>query len=276
MPWHARLNLHYQLEAQRCVARFEHEGPLRVLQTLYPEGPQRCHTVLVHPPGGLVGGDEIDITVEVAPGAHGLVTTPGATRFYRSTGEWARQRVQARLGEGARLEWLPLETLAYDACLGENISRFELAPTAELFTWDVLALGLPLAEQPFLRGVYRQHLELPGVWLERGELQAQDQALMDGPVGLAGHRCLATLVFARGEALTADRAQTALDSARALIEASPLRLLAGVTQAHPQVLVVRALADVTEPAVQLLKAIWAQWRQALWQLPAETPRLWNL
>ena len=113
MPWHARLQLDYTLEGTRTVARHAHNGPLRILQSLYPEGDAVCHNVLVHPPGGLVGGDLLDIRVQAHAGAHGLITTPGATRFYRSAGPLAEQRLCARLEDGARLEWLPLETIAY-------------------------------------------------------------------------------------------------------------------------------------------------------------------
>ena len=108
MSWHARLQLDYTLEDARTVARFAHDGPLRILQSLYPEGGGICHNVLVHPPGGLVGGDTLELTATVGPGAHGLVTTPGATRFYRSSGEQALQRTRLTLAPGARLEWLPL------------------------------------------------------------------------------------------------------------------------------------------------------------------------
>src|SRR6185369_4111085 len=101
MSWHARLALDYRLEAGRCVARFEHDGPLRILQTLYPEGEAISHNVLVHPPSGLVGGDTLELALHAGPGAHGLVTTPGAARFYRSDGESAVQRTRIRLGEGA-------------------------------------------------------------------------------------------------------------------------------------------------------------------------------
>ena len=92
MPWHARLHLAYQQEAARTVARFRHDGPLRILQSLYPEGDTVCHNVLVHPPGGLVGGDTLDIDIEAADGSHGLITTPGASRFYRSEGELADRK----------------------------------------------------------------------------------------------------------------------------------------------------------------------------------------
>jgi len=106
--WHARLSLDLRLEAGRCVARFEHDGPLRILQTLYPEGDAIAHNVLVHPPSGLVGGDTLELSLRAGAGAHGLVTTPGASRFYRSAGEAAIQRTRISLGEGARFEWLPL------------------------------------------------------------------------------------------------------------------------------------------------------------------------
>jgi urease accessory protein len=280
MPWTARLNLDVTLEAGRSVARFEHDGPLRILQSLYPEGDAICHNVLVHPPGGLVGGDTLDMRVRVGPGAHSLVTTPGATRFYRSEAGLATQQVQARVEDGARLEWLPLEALAYSGCDALNLARLELAPTAELMTWDLTALGLPHAQQPFEQGTFRQHLEIPGpnapLWLERGTLAAQDERLMNGPQGLAGQRCMATLVFAAGNAIAAERVEAALETARAAIDASPLRLQAGATQPHPQVIVLRVLAPVVEPAMQLLRPVWAAWRQALWGLPGTVPRLWNL
>ena len=276
MSWLARLSLDYTQENGRSVARFSHEGPLRILQSLYPEGDDVCHNVLVHPPSGLVGGDTLDMQVTVGQGAHGLVTTPGATRFYRSEAGLATQQVHARLEDGARLEWLPLEALAYSGCDALNLARFELAPTAELLTWDLTALGLPNAQQPFATGRFQQHLEIPGVWLERGTVDAQDDQLMNGPLGLAGQRCMGTLVFAAGSAIAPDRAEAALDAARAALEASPLRLQAGATQPHPQVIVLRVLAPVVEPAMQLLRPVWAAWRQELWGLPGNVPRLWNL
>jgi urease accessory protein len=87
MAWRADLKLDYTLESQRTVVRYLHQGPLRILQSLYPEGDQICHNVLVHPPGGLVGGDTLDIQITVGEGAHGLISTPSATRFYKSGGK---------------------------------------------------------------------------------------------------------------------------------------------------------------------------------------------
>lgn len=276
MPWHASLQLDYTLEGTRTVARHAHNGPLRILQSLYPEGDAVCHNVLVHPPGGLVGGDTLDITATVGPGAHGLVTTPGATRFYRSTGERALQRTHLTLAEGARLEWLPLEALCYNACNAENHLTLNLAPGAECMGWDVTALGLPHAGQPFETGRFVQHIEAPGLWLERGVIDAADHRLLESPLGLAGQRCMASLFFVTGRPLDRARRDTALDAARAVMDAHALKASAGATSPNGQVLVVRALAPQVEPAMQLLQQVRAAWRAALWQLCAEPPRIWSM
>lgn len=276
MPWHASLQLDYTLEGTRTVARHAHNGPLRILQSLYPEGDAVCHNVLAHPPGGLVGGDTLDISATVGPGAHGLVTTPGATRFYRSTGERALQRTHLTLAEGARLEWLPLEALCYNACNAENHLTLNLAPGAECMGWDVTALGLPHAGQPFETGRFVQHIEAPGRWLERGVINAADHRLLESPQGLAGHRCMASLFFVVGTPLERARRDTALDAARAVMDAHALKASAGATSPNGQVLVVRALAPQVEPAMQLLQQVRAAWRAALWQLCAEPPRIWSM
>jgi urease accessory protein len=275
MPWHARLQLDYALRGGRCVAHFKHEGPLRILQSLYPEGEGICHNVLVHPPGGLVGGDTLEIDLKVASG-HGLLTTPGATRFYRSLGERAVQRTHLALAAGARLEWLPMEALCYSGCLAENRLRMDLAPGAELMGWDVTALGLPQADQPFREGCFEQHIELPGAWLERARIDAHDALLMDGPVGLAGQRCLATLFFAAGSAVPKARREQALDVARELLAGHALAASAGATSPNEQVVVLRVLAPVVEPAMDLLKAVWRRWRLHFWQLQAPHPRIWAM
>ena len=279
MSWKGSLGLNYRRDPHssvpRTVVHDRHDGPLRVLASLYPEAPAVCHNVLVHPPGGIVGGDELAVDVTVAEGAHALVTTAGATRFYRSTGASAKQSLQALLAEGARLEWLPLETIAYSGCIAENHLRFALAPGAEMIGWDVLALGLPTSGQPFERGRFTQSIELPGRWLERGRIDAADTRLLDSPLGWAGQRVMGTLWFATGAALPEPRRDMLLDAARAVLEAHPLKTSAGATSPQDGVIVLRVLAPRVEPLMNLLSAAWAQWRRAAWQLPCCTPRVWR-
>ena len=279
MSWRGSLSLNYRRdphsEVPRTVVHDRHDGPLRVLASLYPEAPAVCHNVLVHPPGGIVGGDELAVDVSVAEGAHALVTTAGATRFYRSTGAPAVQTLHATLGADTRLEWLPLETIAYSGCIAENRMRFTLAPGAEMIGWDVLALGLPTSGQPFERGSFTQSIELPGRWLERGVIDAADKRLLDSPLGWAGQGVMGTLWFASGAALPEPRRDALLDSARAVVDKHPLRTTAGATALQEGAIVLRVLAPRVEPLMNLLAAVWAEWRRAAWHLAPCTPRVWR-
>ena len=277
--WTGHLQLDYRLDDGRTTALDRHHGPLRVLQRLYPEGPAICHHVLVHPPGGVVGGVVLALDATLAAGSHALITTPGATRFYRSAGGLAQQRVTAQIGPGARLEWLPMEAIAYRRCRAENQLSFQLEAGAQMIGWDLLALGLPAAAELFDEGQFLQQLSLqaPGQtpWLERGHINGQDRELLDGPLGLAGQSVLGTMWLADGQAIAREQCEALLDAARALLQASPLAASAGVTALQPGLLVLRVLAPRVEPAMHLLQAVWAAWRQRHWGLAPVPPRLWR-
>ena len=276
MSWLAKLDVDYRVEDQRCVARHLHEGPLRILKSLYPEGDAICHNILVHPPSGLVGGDELRIDLQLQDHAHALITTPGATRFYGSDGLTASQYVHATLADHARLEWLPLEALAYSGCQAHNQVVFKLAPTSQLMAWDITALGLPHAQQPFMQGQFQQHLEIEGTWLERGCIQAEDSRLLHSPLGLNGHTCQATLVIAQGHDMADELRDKVVQTAREVCEQHLLRLQTGVTSPDAKVVVLRVLSDQVEPAMDLLKTVWLQWRSQVWGLSAVSPRIWAM
>lgn len=273
--WPQQLDIALEQNGARTVASHHHAGGLRLLAAHYPEGPQRCHLTLVHPPGGLVGGDEIDLHLRAAPHTQALITTPGATRFYRSLGGRAVQRAHLHLQAGARVEWLPLESIAYPGCLAENRLQFTLEPEAQLIAWDLLALGLPAGNADFARGRFTQHLEWPGHWLERGRIDAADAALLHAPGGWAGHTAQGTLLLAAGSALSADSRAALLDAARALA-AQLGNGWVGATSPQPHLVLVRGLADRIEPLLRLWQAIWSAWRQIAWQTAACAPRVWRM
>jgi urease accessory protein len=300
--WLGRLALRYWRDGPRTVALDRHEGPLRVLQRLYPEGEGICHHVMVHPPGGVAGGDVLDVQIDLGEDTHAVLTTPGATRFYRSAGRPARQCARLRVGPRARVEWLPLENIAFTGCEAENRTEIELGPQAEAMGWDLLALGLPAAGTPFEAGAFTQHVslrlrapqpELDGtapkgqipaglaeatphpIWLERGVIRAQDTHLLDSPLGWAGRRVLATVWWATAEPLPAHRRDTLLEAARDCSADPSLQGRVGVTSTLPQVIVARALADRVEPAMQWMCAVRAAWRREAWGLSAHPPRIWR-
>ena len=274
--WPAHLSLHYSQASGRSVVHHAHHGPLRVLKSLYPEGDAVCHNVLVHPPSGLVGGDTLDIQVQVDAGAHALITTPGATRFYRSEQGLAQQKVSVALAPGAKLEWLPLETIAYSGCQALNQWVGQLAPGSELMAWDMLALGLPHANLAFEQGRYAQHLEIKGMWLERADLAASDERLLNSPLGLAGQRCMGTLVLAQGSPWAEAERRLAVEVARQVCEDSPLKAWSGVTSPDPRIVVLRVLAPQVEAVFHLLKSVWMGWRADIWRMPTVPPRIWAM
>ena len=273
--WRAHLSLHYTRDGDRTLALDRHSGPLRVLQRLYPEGPGICHHVLVHPPGGVVGGDVLELDARLDEGTHAVLTTPGAMRFYRSDGPAALQSATVALAPGARIEWLPMESIAHRGCIAQNRLQLSVAAGAEAMGWDLLALGLPASGDQFDSGQYLQHLEVRDAWLERGLVDAADQRLLHSPLGLAGRRVLATMWFTAGTALAPARRDALLDAARAELASDPLRPQAGATAAHPRVVVLRVLADSVEPAMALLRRVRTAWRALAWQLQSHPPRLWQ-
>jgi urease accessory protein len=223
-----------------------------------------------------VGGDTLDIQVQVDAGAHALITTPGATRFYRSEQGLAQQKVSVALAPGAKLEWLPLETIAYSGCQALNQWVGQLSPGSELMAWDMLALGLPHANLAFDQGHYAQHLEIKGMWLERAHLAASDERLLNSPLGLAGQRCMGTLVMAQGSPWAEAQRQLAVDVARQVCEASPLKVWSGITSPDPRMVVLRVLAPQVEAVFHLLKLVWLAWRTDIWRMPTVPPRIWAM
>jgi len=290
--WRAHLDLRYWRDGARTVALDRHEGPLRVLQRLYPEGDGICHHVVVHPPGGVAGGDVLELQAQLDEGTHAVLTTPGATRFYRSGGRPSVQRVRLRLAEGARVEWLPLENIAHPGCDVENRTDIELAGDAEAMGWDLLALGLPASGTAFDRGEFVQHVAVrpsaasdttdehrrgqpPPLWLDRGRIVASDTLLLDSALGWAGRRVLATVWWAAAQPLGTPRRDALLDAARACPADETLRGWTGVTSPTPQVVVARALAERVEPAMQWMRAVRAAWRREAWGLDPHPPRVWR-
>jgi len=272
VTWHGRLALHYRRDGERTVAHDSHDGPLRVLKALYPEGERICHHVLVHPPGGIAGGDRLDLDVALDAGTQALITTPGAARFYRSAGDAAMQSARLKLEADARLEWLPLESIAHSGCLATNAVEFELAPGAQLLGWDVLALGLAASDAPFAAGHFEQRLAWPGIWLERGRIDAADARLRTSPLGLAGRDVLACAWFASAGPWPDAQRERLLDAARAV---NADALVAGATAPDPRLVVVRVLGARVEPVMAHLAAVRAAWRREAWALDDAPPRVWR-
>jgi urease accessory protein len=270
--WRARLTLGFeQRGAASVLTRREHFGPLRVQKALYPEGEAVCHAIMLHPPSGIAGGDQLDIGVNVGPGAHALLTTPGAGKWYRSAGAWAGQRLEFDVAADATLEWLPQENIVYDGARADMQNRFRLASGARCIAWDVLCLGRRAGGERFELGevnpVTRIELDGKPVWLERGAVGGGTQ-LLNSPAGLAGFSVNGTLL-ATGPNLDAALLTTCRQIASAETDAR-----IGITLL-PDLLVARYLGHASEAARGWFAALWQVLRPALIGRQAQMPRIWN-
>jgi len=185
--WDARLQLEFErVDARTVLATRTHIGPLRVQKALYPEGPEVCQAIIVHPPGGIVGGDALAIDIGLGAEAHAQITTPGAAKWYRSPGARATSLTTLRVGPGALLEWLPQEAILFDGARASIALRIELQPGARYFGWEVVCLGRTASSERFTHGSLRQSLELhregAPLFCERAVIDGGGRALQSGAI----------------------------------------------------------------------------------------------
>jgi urease accessory protein len=268
--WEAGLKLAFQRRGARTVlARRSSFGPLAVQKALYPEGELVCHAILLHPPGGIAGGDRLDIAIDVETGAHALLTTPGATKWYRSAATEASQSVGISIGRNAVCEWMPQENIFFNAARAQNALSVDLQEGAVFCGWDVMCLGRTASGERFQTGRIRQHLRLTRgakpLFEELGTLEGGG-TLLDSPIGMAGYPICATFIMA-GIASGRD----ALDFCRAVAPVGDCK--AGVS-AMGEVLVARCLARTSEAARAYFLKMWEHLRPQYAQVPARVPRIW--
>ncbi|EMP56320.1 urease accessory protein UreD [Marinobacter santoriniensis NKSG1] len=275
--WAAALSLGFETRDEGAdapvtrLARRWHRGPLRVQRPFYPEGKTGCcHVYLLHPPGGLVSGDELHISASVAEGGHALLTTPAAAKLYKADSHgvaWG-QHTRLQVARNAILEYLPQETIAFDGSRGRQTTTIELEPGARTLGWEVLALGRPASDLPFATGALEQrfHLSQNGIplWLERQLLDPAHRRFT-GRWGQGGATVQATLW-----AVGLDDETAAIDALR---EQLPDNHRWAVTRRRG-VLLLRYLGNSRNEAWALCEQAWHLLRPLLTGVPAHTPRIW--
>ncbi len=274
--WCAALSLRFGVRAGKTVlVERHHAGPLLVQRMFYPETDGSCHGYVLHPPGGIVQGDRLDIKVLAEAGARVLMTAPAAAKFYRSEGRPGVQDVSLQVAEGACLEWLPQETIVFNRARASLSARVDLAADASLMAWDIICLGRPAAGERFTEGwvasrlgVYREGLPL---WLERSVYPgAECSGLADARWGLQGHPVLGVLLVAGPDVGRG----TLLGRIRERVQVAPRVGLFGAT-CTDDLITCRFMGEDAGRAREVLTACWRIARPVVAGKAAVAPRIWR-
>jgi urease accessory protein len=268
--WRARLALAFAHDAGRTtLARRTHSGPLVVQKAFHPEGDAVCQVVVVHPPGGIAGGDALSLTLDVAADAHAQVTMPGASKWYRSAGAHASQDVVAHLAPDATLEWMPPGAIVFDGARARSTLRVELSRSAHLVAWDLVCLGRSARGERFTDGEWRQRIEIVRdgalLWSERVNL-AGGSRMLEAAAGLNGAPVFGTFL-----AVSPRLDDSAVPLARAVVPTAG----EGAVTLLPDVLVARWRGPASDAGHRYCAALWSALRPSLIGRPAVPPRIWT-
>lgn len=266
--WLAQLKLSFSQTNSRTVLKHsQHIGPLRIQRPFYPEG-NLAHVYILHPPGGVVGGDQLHITLDIEHKAQVLCTTPGSGKFYLSAGDWAQLTQTLRIKSGASLEWFPQENILFAGAKLRARTRIELEDDAAFIGWDVTCLGRPSSHERFEHGAFDARLEFyhnQKLLLVENQ-RVLDKQTLDAAASLRGQAIQATL-------LAFPCNENHLERVRDQLTKHETSKLLAVTLIDG-LLVVRALGNNSETLKNQLIEIWQALRPKLLDRNAVLPRIW--
>lgn len=289
--WYARLDLQLAHGAYgTLLTQAKRVGPLSVQKAFYPEGKDCAHLYLLHPPAGIVSGDELNINITVSENAQGLVTTPGANRFYRArtnlqlSDSRQQQHIQCDLKANSLLEHLPQETLIYNDADAVNQLDVHMDGSATYFGWDVICMGLPASRQPFVKGRLTQltRLQCNNQLLFHDKIRITDKnMLLTHAAGLNNNPVFGTLLLYAPSKISVSQADVLVDEIRTLLNEYQQEKQQEENQ-QPQfsatqingLIIVRYLGAQSDYCKQVFTAVWQLCRPHYCERPASQPRIW--
>ena len=271
--WQAEMDMRLERRGSKTVmAGLTHRGPLRVQRPFYPEG-DTSHIYLLHPPGGVVGGDGLTFKVSCQQQAHGLFTTPGATKFYLSAGPTAEVQQMLHIGAGCALEWFPQESIFFTGSKVTSKTQVDLEGDAHFMGWEISCFGRPVNQERFLHGQVKTRFQVrrDGRPLLTDHLHVSDPKHLSAAAGLRDYPMQGLFVATGGNEALLEECREVLAAAQEKL-AQPLP--AGMTLLDDLV-VLRVLGVSTEKMQSLMIPVWQLLRQKVLNKEAEIPRIWN-
>lgn len=268
--WCAELKLDYQFKGKKtCLAHKSQKGPLTVQRPFYPEG-DVCHNYILHPPGGVVGGDTLDIQLTTSNQAHCLITTPGATKFYRSKANRESLLTQSiNIANNAIVEWLPQQNIFFNGAQTRLNTQINIETGGKFIGWEIHCFGRPANHEGFQEGTIRSstQINIDGQVRLVEQLNTQGESITESACGLRNKAMQGSLIAAPISNMEKQKLeQILLDY--------PSRDLIGITLVD-EVLVIRVMGDHIEPILENFISLWSQLRTDWLQRPACWPRIWD-
>lgn len=267
--WLAELELHYALRrGKTCLVRKKQRGPLTLQRPFYPEN-KVCHSYLLHPPGGVVGGDTLEIKLQADAGSHCLITTPGATKFYRSKSDLVSTQSQTiSVSTDAIVEWLPQQNIFFPGAQSNLSTQINIAPGGKFIGWEMHCFGRPANNEKFHQGniTSRTEITIDGELRLVEQLFTEDSSLIDAASGLRGMAMQGSLIAAPCSQLQRDQLERILHSNQ---YPHPI----GLTLVD-DVLVIRVLGNQIEPILEIFTQLWTELRTEWLQIASCSPRIW--
>ena len=266
--WEAFLQLELRRGGHRTrLVPRKRYGPLTVQRPFYPEA-ECCHVYLLHPPGGIVGGDRLELQVDVDNDAEALLTTPGAAKFYLSAGQTAQLRQSFRIAGGAQLEFLPLENIYFPGAEVRSRTSIDVDPGGRFMLWEKHCFGRPANNEFFARGRLHARIELRSEGkLLFTETQRVDGAELRRSSGMRGHPVSGSFLVYGAEL------ETGL--LRELQQIEPESGVGAISQIDSKLLVARCIGSSTRDLDAYFVTLWESLRPVLGRREACHPRIWN-
>ncbi len=265
--WIAELELRFsKSKSKTFLSTRKHIGPLTIQRPFYPEG-DLCHLYLLHPPGGIVGGDQLSIEVNTDSNSSSLLTTPGATKVYR-TSDHKHSTINQNfiVAEDSSFEWLPMETIVFPGANSQFSSKLLLSGNARVAAWEVYCLGRPAINESFDFGSLNFSLELwrDGIPILFDKLMI-DKTELGNIVGLRSFPVFGTFIISKTNKKVLETVRTMMIETESCVT--------GVTQIE-DIIIVRSLAKKTYLMQDLFKNIWQTIRPLVFNREATIPRIW--
>lgn len=274
--WQGKLNLQYAHHAGVTeVISNQSQAPLRVQRSFYPEQKDICHSVILHTAGGIVGGDRLDLNINLGTQSQALITSATAGKIYGGKSLEAQQTLRMHLQAGSYLEWLPQETIIFNDAIYRQKTHIELEQDALWLGWEIVRFGRSARGEKFLAGSWRSHTEVwrsgNPLWIDRQWLQG-GATIIDSPNSLSGCPVVGTLILV-GRQVNSDLLKEIHLITPDYDQANGQQL--GVSSLI-EGLICRYRGHSTAEVRQWFIAVWQLLRLFYIQRPACVPRVWQI